>query len=182
MSLIDRKAAHGIWMGILLYGILLLVLGVLALVAPIVASIAADIFIGWLFIVSGIIGLVATLSSWRTHGALWGIIGALLALILGLLLAFRPIQGLLSLTLLLVVFFIFEGVAQIVMALSHRRAVLSSWGWMLMSGIADLALAAIIIAGWPTSAAWALGLIVGVNLVTTGIAMITGGMAVRHYS
>jgi len=180
MTMVDRRS-NGIWIGFLFYGIVLLVLGVLALAAPAVASIAADIFVGWLFIISGIIGLVATLSSWRTPGGLWGVIGALLALILGVLLAFHPIAGLLSLTLLLIVFFILEGVAQIVLALSHRRLLYRSWGWMLASGIADLALAAIIIAGWPMTAAWALGLIVGVNLITSGVAMITGALAARHY-
>lgn len=180
MTPVDRNPS-GIWIGILVYGILLLVLGVLALLAPVVASIAADIFLGWLFIISGIVGLVATLSSWRLHGGLWGVIGALLALAIGVLLVFRPIAGLLSLTLLLIAFFVLEGVAQIVLALSHRRGLLRSWGWMLASGIADLVLAGIIIAGWPMTAAWALGLIVGVNLITTGIAMITGGLAARHY-
>jgi len=86
----------------------------------------------------------------------------------------------LSLTLLLVVLFIVEGVAQIVLALEHRRLALASWGWMLASGIADLLLVAIIISGWPGTAAWALGLIVGVNLITTGVALIMGSLALRR--
>jgi len=168
------------WIAILLQGIILLVLGVLALAEPVMASIAIGIFVGWLFIASGIAGLVAAFSSRRAGGSTWGVIASVLALLVGIILVWHPIPGVLTLTLLLVVFFIVEGIVQIVLALEHRRLVLASWGWMLASGIADLILAAIIISGWPGTAAWALGLIVGVNLLTTGFALIMGALAFRR--
>ncbi|HUK08715.1 MAG TPA: DUF308 domain-containing protein [Stellaceae bacterium] len=168
------------WAAFLIQGIILLVLGVLAVAEPVMASIAIGIFVGWLFIASGIVGLVAAFSSSGTGRSLWGIIASALALLVGVLLVWHPIPGVLSLTLLLVVLFIVEGVAQIVLGLEHRRLALVSWGWMLASGIADLLLAAIIISGWPGTAAWALGLIVGVNLITTGVALIMGSLALRR--
>ena len=86
-------------------------------------------------------------------------------------------SGVLSLTLILIVFFVIEGVASIMFALGHKRELSGRWGWMLASGIVDLILAAIIIEGLPGTAAWALGLLVGINLVFGGTALI--GMALH---
>jgi uncharacterized membrane protein HdeD (DUF308 family) len=72
----------------------------------------------------------------------------------------------------LTAFFIAEGIFQIVASFTYRDVVPTSWGWMLASGIADLVLAAIIIFGWPVSTTWVLGLIVGINLLTSGIAIV----------
>ena len=86
-----------------------------------------------------------------------------------------PVTGSLSLTLVLIAFFIVEGVATIMYAVEHRNQLSGRWGWMLVSGIVDLILAGIIFAGLPGTALWALGLLVGINLIFGGIAMI--GMA-----
>ncbi|CCE12133.1 conserved hypothetical protein [Bradyrhizobium sp. STM 3843] len=72
-----------------------------------------------------------------------------------------------------------QGVFQIAAAVSYRDAFPDSWGWMVMSGLADLVLAALIISGWPGSAVWALGLIVGVNLITSGLAITMVAVAGR---
>jgi uncharacterized membrane protein HdeD (DUF308 family) len=83
----------------------------------------------------------------------------------------------------LIAFFIAEGIFQIVASISYREAFPDSWGWMLRSGIADLILAGLIILGWPGTSSWALGLVVGVNLISSGIAIImvavTGRRLVR---
>ena len=91
-----------------------------------------------------------------------------------------PVTGAVSLTLLLIVFFIIEGVASIMYAFEHKRELSGRWGWMLVSGIIDLILAAIIWAGLPGTAAWALGLLVGINLLFGGGAMV--GMALHARS
>jgi uncharacterized membrane protein HdeD (DUF308 family) len=88
-------------------------------------------------------------------------------------------SDLVSLTLLLTVFFIAEGVFQLVTSTAYRDVIGGAWGWMLLSGISDLVLAAIIIMGWPTTAGWALGLIVGVNLITSGVAIVMTAFAGR---
>jgi uncharacterized membrane protein HdeD (DUF308 family) len=84
-----------------------------------------------------------------------------------------------KLTLVLIAFFIAEGIFQNVASFGYRVAFPDSWGWMLASGIADLILAALIITGWPATASWALGLIVGVNLITSGIAITMVALAGR---
>jgi uncharacterized membrane protein HdeD (DUF308 family) len=103
-------------------------------------------------------------------GFLWSLLTGALAVFAGILLALHPVQGVVSLTLVLVAFFICEGIFQIVSSLAYRRSFPGSWGWMFASGIADLVLACVIISGWPGTAAWALGLIVGVNLISSGVA------------
>ena len=84
-----------------------------------------------------------------------------------------------SLTLLLIVFFTIEGVLTIMYALEHKKDLSGRWGWMLTSGIIDLVLAAIILAGLPGTAAWALGLLVGINMLFGGTALIAMAMHAR---
>jgi uncharacterized membrane protein HdeD (DUF308 family) len=81
--------------------------------------------------------------------------------------------------LVLIALFIVEGIFQIAASLSYREVFPDSWGWMLASGIADLILAALIIKGWPSTATWALGLIVGINLITSGLAITMVALAGR---
>ena len=90
-----------------------------------------------------------------------------------------PLSGVLSLTLVLIVFFVIEGVASIMFALEHKRELSGRWGWMLASGIVDLILAAIILAGLPGTAAWAIGLLVGINMVFGGSALIAMALHAR---
>src|SRR4029077_14092485 len=90
----------------------------------------------------------------------------------GIVLLASPVSGVISLTLVLILFFVMEGVASIMFALEHRRHSTGRWGWMLASGIVDLVLAAIIFAGLPGTAAWAIGLLVGINMLFGGAALI----------
>jgi len=90
-----------------------------------------------------------------------------------------PISGTISLTLVLIAFFIIEGIVSIMYAIDHRNQLSGQWGWMLLSGIIDLILAAIIFAGLPGTAAWALGLLVGINMLFGGAALIAMALAAR---
>jgi uncharacterized membrane protein HdeD (DUF308 family) len=90
-----------------------------------------------------------------------------------------PLAGALSLTLLLTVFFIVEGVASIFYALEHKRELSGRWSFMLFSGVLDLFLASIIILGLPSTVAWALGLLVGINMVFGGSAVISMALHAR---
>ena len=91
-----------------------------------------------------------------------------------------PISGTVSLTLVLIAFFVVEGIATIFYAIEHRAQLSGRWGWMLASGIVDLILAGIIFAGLPGTAAWALGLLVGINMLFGGTAMIGMAIAARN--
>jgi uncharacterized membrane protein HdeD (DUF308 family) len=84
-----------------------------------------------------------------------------------------------SLTLVAIVFFVVEGFATIMYALEHKRELSGRWGWMLVSGIIDLFLAAIIFAGLPGTAAWAIGLLVGINMIFGGVALIMMALHAR---
>jgi uncharacterized membrane protein HdeD (DUF308 family) len=110
-------------------------------------------------------------------GFRWSLVSAILAIAVGVMLLLWPLTGVLTLTLVLVTFFIIESIASIMFALEHKRELSGRWGWMLASGIIDLILAAIIIVGLPVTAAWALGLLVGINMVFGGTALI--GMALH---
>jgi uncharacterized membrane protein HdeD (DUF308 family) len=165
------------WVLFLVEGIILLILGLAAIVIPPIATLALELLFGWLFLISGITGAIATFLMRQAPGFLWSLVSAILAIVVGIVLLLWPLSGILSLTLVLIVFFIVEGVTSIMFALEHKRELSGRWGWMLASGIVDLILAAIIIAGLPGTAAWALGLLVGINMVFGGTALI--GMALH---
>jgi len=166
----DALRTH--WKLFLFQGIVMLVLGILAVIAPSTATFAVDVFIGWLFLISGIAGLVAMFSAHDVPAFLWALLTAALSWTIGILLIWKPGAGAASLTILLTVFFLAEGLFQVVGSFAYRSVVPGSWGWMLLSGIADFILAAIVIFAWPGSATWTLGLLVGVNLITSGAAIV----------
>jgi uncharacterized membrane protein HdeD (DUF308 family) len=168
------------WRLFLLEGIILAILGILAIAAPVIATLAVDIYIGWLFLLAGIVGLFAVFSMPNIASFLLSLIPAVLSIVIGGLLIWKPVEGALSLTALLVVFFAAEGLFQIVTSIAYRDYMEDSWGWILLSGIADLILAGIIVYGWPVTAAWALGVLAGVNLITSGLAIVMAAFAGRN--
>jgi uncharacterized membrane protein HdeD (DUF308 family) len=171
---------HRHWVLFLVEGVVLVVLGATAVVLPPLATIAAIIIIGWLFLVSGVVGLATTY--WMRHapGFWWSLISAVLGVVVGFMLLARPITGAYSLTLVLVAFFIIEGVVSIMFALDHKRDLSGKWGWMLVSGVVDLVLAAMIFGGLPSTAAWAIGLLVGINMILGGAALIAMALHARN--
>jgi len=179
---LQRALAQSIrehWVLFLIEGIVLVVLGLLAIIIPPIATIAVTIFLGWLFLISGVVGLVTTFWARHAPGFWWSLLSAVLAIAAGIVLLAWPVSGAVSLTLLLIVFFTIEGVLSIMYALEHKKELSGRWGWMLTSGIIDLVLAAIILAGLPGTAAWALGLLVGINMLFGGTAMIAMAMHAR---
>jgi uncharacterized membrane protein HdeD (DUF308 family) len=142
----------------------------LAIFLPLFATVTITIILGWIFLASGIVGLIATFGARQAPGFWWSLLSALIAIAVGLILLAQPIAGALSLTLLLIVFFIFEGTASVMYAFEHRRELTGRWEWMLISGIIDFVIAGIILAGLPGTAAWALGLLVGINMIFGGVA------------
>jgi uncharacterized membrane protein HdeD (DUF308 family) len=170
---------HEHWVMFLIEGIVLVVLGLLAIVVPPIATLAVEILVGWLFLVSGVMGLITTFWMRQAPGFWWALLSAVLGIGAGIVLLAYPLSGVLSLTLVLIVFFVIEGVATIMYALEHKRELSGRWGWMLASGIVDLILAGIIFAGLPGTAAWAIGLLVGINMIFGGSALIAMAMHAR---
>jgi len=167
-----RASVRDHWKLFLVEGILLVILGCLAIIVPAVASLAVAIVLGWLFLVSGLVGLITTFMMRNLPGFWWSLVSGVLGILAGVVLLAWPVAGVLSLTLVLIVFFVVEGFASIMYALEHRRELSGRWEWMLASGIIDLILAAIILAGLPGTAAWAIGLIVGINMLFGGSSLI----------
>jgi uncharacterized membrane protein HdeD (DUF308 family) len=171
MQLAVKDTVRLHWQLFLAQGVIMLILGVLAVIWPQISTIAVDVYVGWLFLLSGIVGLASMFLAKNVQAFLWMLLTAALSLFVGIVLLWHPVEGAASLTLVLIAFFIVEGVFQIVASLSYRDIFPGQWGWMLASGIVDLILAALIIKGWPSTATWALGLIVGINLITSGAAI-----------
>jgi len=177
-ALVTSLRAH--WKLSLAEGIILLLMGLTAILLPLIATIAVEILIGWLFLISGIVGLITTFRMRRAPAFWWSLLSAILGVAVGIALIRWPLGGALTLTLMLTLFFVFEGVVSIMYALEHKRELSGRWAWMLVSGIVDLVLAGIIFLGLPGTATWAIGLLVGINLIFGGTALI--GMALHASS
>ena len=165
-------AIHRHWGLFLLEGIVLIVLGTLAVLVPAVASVAATIVFGWLLLLSGVLGLIATFRARQAPGFGWSLLSAIIGIAAGLVLLAMPVQGTFSLTAVLIAFLFAEGVASILYAFEHRKGSSGRWSWMLASGIIDLVLGTMLLAGLPGTAVWALGLLLGINMIFGGWALV----------
>jgi uncharacterized membrane protein HdeD (DUF308 family) len=174
------NALHRHWRLYLGEGIVLVILGFIAILVPPIATLAVTIVLGWLFLISGVIGLYTTFMLRHAPGFWWSLISAALGVLVGGMLLAQPVSGAFSLTLVVIAFFIIEGVASIMFALEHKRELSGRWGWMLVSGIVDLILAMFVFAGLPSTAAWAIGLLVGINMVFGGSALIAMALHARN--
>src|SRR3984957_8711702 len=170
---------RGHWKAFLFEGILLVILGLAAMIVPPLASLAVTIFLGWMFLISGVAGLMLTFWARRMPGFWWSLISAVLAVVAGIILLAQPVQGALTLPIVVGAYFLAEGVTTIMYALEHRRELSERWSWLLVAGIMDILIAAVIIAGLPGSALWAVGLLVGINLLFGGATLIGMALAAR---
>ena len=158
------------WGWLFTLGICMVVLGIAAICLPMFATLAIEIIIGWLLIVGGIIHAIHAFSTKEHGGSVMNILGAILYVVVGALLLTHPVAGVLTLTLILAAFFLVEGVFKIIMAFQMRS--MPNWGWMFVSGLIALFLGALIWIGWPATAAWVIGLLVGIDLIFGGWAML----------
>src|SRR5260221_14726431 len=128
------QSIHEHWVLFLIEGIILVVLGLLAIIIPPLATIAVTIFLGWLFLISGIVGLVTTFWARHAPGFWWSLLSAVLAIAAGIVLLGWPVRAAVPLPCLLIVFFIIEGVLSIRYAFEPRKRRSGRWGGMLASG------------------------------------------------
>ena len=158
-------------------GILLLVLGIVCIVAPLVSGMAVELIVGGVMVVAGVAKLFHAVRA-RSWGSGFGefLLGIFTALA-GLLLLAHPLFGLAFLTLMLVAFFFLEGIAQFVIA--FRLRTVSGWLWVLFGGVLSFLLAVLIYANWPLSGVWAVGTLVGIQILYNGWSLIAIGLAVR---
>ena len=167
------------WKLFLVEGIVLVILGIGAVLIPMLASLAVSIFLGWLFLVGGIVGAVTTLMGRHVPGFWWSLISAAITIVAGLYLVGWPVAGAVSLTIVLAAYLVAEGIASMLFAYEHRGQLRSRWGWLFLNGIIDLFLAGIIIWLLPFAAVWALGLIIGIDFIFGGASLIGMAFAAR---
>jgi uncharacterized membrane protein HdeD (DUF308 family) len=150
----------------MILGILLIVLGVVAILFPFLTTIAAKLVLGWLFLFGGIVQIIHAFSAHRWSAFFLSLLVGVVYVLAGGWLVFFPLAGILTLTVLLAAMFIVEGALEIGMAFRIRPQ--EGWVWMLVSGIVAVAVGLLIIAQLPTSAIWAIGLLVGINMISSG--------------
>lgn len=175
----EATALREHWLPYLIEGILLVMLGTAAVVVPSWATLTVTIFLGWLFLFSGLVGLITTFWLRRAPGFWWSMLSAVLAIVVGALLIGWPVGGAMSLTLALLIYFVAEGIFSIMFGLAHRRTLPGRWVWLLLNGIIDLFLVGVILFGLPGTSAWILGLLVGIDLVYGGSALIALSLTAR---
>jgi uncharacterized membrane protein HdeD (DUF308 family) len=174
-----KKTLGEHWRLFLIEGVILLVLGASAIIVPQLASLAVAVFLGWLFLIGGIAGLVTTLVGRQAPGFWWALLSAIVTIVAGVLLIGWPVVGVVSLTLVLTAFLLADGALMVLFGLEHRRQLSQSWAWFLVNGLLDWLLAGLIFWALPGAAAWALGLIVGIDLVFGGASLMTMALSVR---
>lgn len=153
----------------------LIILGVAAIAFPLLTTIAAKIALGWLFLIGGVVQIAHAFSTRQWSEFFFDLLVGLLYLIAGGWLALFPLTGIVTLTVLLAALFIAQGVLEGLMAFRMRPA--AGWLWMLIAAIAAFAVGVLIIAHLPSSAAWAIGLLVGIKLIMSGWAYLFLTMA-----
>jgi uncharacterized membrane protein HdeD (DUF308 family) len=169
-----RKKAIG-WA--IALSVLMIVAGVLAMVVPPAAGITVTLFVGWLLVFSGITHFVYAFHRRRVGKIVWEVLIGILYTLAGIYLVLNPVMGLTSLTLALSIYLIMEAVLEF--GLSFQLRPLPGWGWILMDGIVTLVLAIMIWSSWPASSLWAIGLLVGISMMFSGIARLMNCMATR---
>jgi uncharacterized membrane protein HdeD (DUF308 family) len=159
------------------WGVLLIILGMVAIGSPFLAAIAVNAAIAWLIVLAGIVHLIL---AFRVHGAgsmIWKLLVGIAYVGFGGYLILHPLAGVASLTLILASLFLIEGILDIILFFQMRS--LGGSGLVLLDGIITLLLGAMIYAQWPSSSAWAIGLLVGVSMIISGVTRVMLSLAVR---
>ncbi len=170
-------ALRGSWLWFVLLGVALIVLGVVALGSPWIATLATTLVFGALLVVGGMAETVAALWSRGWNGFFLHLLSGVLSLAVGVLFLRAPVDAVLALTLLLACLLTVGGLFKIVAALAYRFA---GWGWPLVTGVIDLALGLLIGLASPVSGLWVIGLFVGISLLFRGLNWIGLGLALRR--
>lgn len=158
-------------------GVLLILCGLAAVVFPVLAGVAVGVLFAWILIILGVAGLVGALQSKPHVHFGWSLASAILAILAGLIIAFVPLAGTTALVLVIAAWLILDGASSMMLGLHLKKAGRKGWGWPVASAIADWVLAACAIALGPLGGAVLVGIIVGIDLMLGGIALMTVG---RH--
>jgi len=173
-----RRQIADNWGWFLALGVLLIVVGVAAIAFPLLSTIATKIALGWIFLIAGALIVAHAFPIRQWQGVLLSLLIGALYLVAGAWLAFTPFAGVVALTILLAALFLAEGVLEVIMAVRVRPH--EGWGWLLLSGLVAIAVGVLIAAELPSSAAWAIGLLTGINLLSSGVSFVALALAGRR--
>ena len=163
----DTVKRYSLWY--LLQGVLMVLAGVLALVYPLLASTALVYLLAWVLIVSGAVQAIGLIGARHVPHYWLQLISVVIAILIGVLLLRQPESGLLIMTLLLIVFFMVEGISKVIFALTIRP--FPNWGWVFASGIVGIVLGVYLLMNMPVTAEWVLGALLGIQLICEGAAL-----------
>jgi uncharacterized membrane protein HdeD (DUF308 family) len=179
----QNTTQHGLqqnWGWFLALGIGMIFVGTMAIVLPALATLSATIVLGWLLVLGGVFQGVHAFYVRNWGGFFMQGLAAFLYLMVGFLLVYNPVEAVFLLTLLLAVFFLFEGVVKVFQSFQVRPS--QNWGWIFFSGILSFVLSAIIWMNWPGDAFWVIGLLVGVNILFGGWATVMLALGAKGVS
>jgi len=162
----------------ILCGVALIILGVLAVGSPALAAVAVNAVIAWLIVLAGVVHLSLAFYAHRAGSVLWKLLVGLAYIFFGIYLIAHPALGVASLTLVLALLFLVEGIFDI--ALFFQMRAIGGSSWILVDGIITLALGLMIYLRWPSSSNWAIGTLVGVSLIISGVTRLMLSLAVRR--
>jgi uncharacterized membrane protein HdeD (DUF308 family) len=165
------------WGWLLVLGIVLVILGTIALFLIPAATLATVLVLGWVMVFSGVVELVHAFRVRKWGGVALHLIGGILGILLGLLIVTHPVAGALAWTLLFASFFTVIGIFRIINSIQFK---FPNWGWALFDGIISLALGILLWAQWPWSGLWFLGLALGVSLILRGWSYVMFAIAIRN--
>jgi len=164
----------------IIWGILLIVFGVLAIGAPFLAAVAVGVLIAWLIILAGVVHLILAFHVHRAGSMIWKLLVGLAYLFFGIYLLTHPALAVASLTLVLASLFLIEGILDIILFFKMRS--MRGSGWVLGDGIITLLLGLLIYLQWPSSSMWTIGTLVGVSMIISGATRVMFSLAVRKFS
>jgi len=167
----EKVKRHSFWY--ILQSVLMILAGIMALIFPMISSVAIVIFLGWLLIFSGVLQAFSLIDARHVPHFWLQLVSVVLSVLVGILFLRNPGAGLLTLTLLLIVFFMVEGISKIIFSLTIRP--FPNWGWVFASGVVGILLAFYLWANTPVTAIWLLGVLLGIELISEGAAL--GNMA-----
>ena len=172
----EIEAIRGNWLWFVILGIALIVLGMVALGTPVIATHAIVMVLGSLFLASGLFEILGAFWARKWSGTLIVLLSGILTAVLGFILLEHSIVGALALTVLILSFLLVSGIFKVAAALSHR---VGAWLWLVFSGVVDVLLALLIWKGLPETSLIVVGILVGINMIVRGLTWIMIGLSIR---
>ena len=161
----------------ILWGVLLIVFGMFAVGSPFIAAVAVSVAVAWLIILAGVVHLMLAFHAHRAGRLVWKLLVGLAYVFFGVYLILHPVPGVASLTLVLAVLFLIEGILDVILFFNMRS--MRGAFWVLVDGVVTLLLGLMIYLQWPSSSAWAIGVLVGVSMIISGLTRVMLSLAVR---